>query len=110
MELNEYVKALHKKYPFGFSLFDSFTGYAELNSGNDNIQFETVFLEGISKDKFVEFCDLIEELQNAGTLCGHPYNHPLKEIAAKIYSQQVKNKAAELIIKLHRIIRSKNNY
>ena len=80
MELNEYANALHKKYPFGLSLFDSFTGYAELNHSSDNIPFDINIIEELSKEKFVEFCDVIEELQNAGTLCGHPHNHPLQEI------------------------------
>lgn len=97
LELNEYVKAVHKKYPFGFSLFDSFTGYAELNNAQSNIQFDVKFIVSMSKDKFIEYCDLVEELQNAGTLCGHPYNHPLKEITTIVYTQQVKSRATDLI-------------
>ena len=48
VELNEYVEALHKKYPFGFSLYDSFTGYAELNGASDDISFSEDLIEEIT--------------------------------------------------------------
>lgn len=96
-ELNGYVDALHKTYHFGFSLYDSFTGYAELNGASDKIQIEEKLIEGLTKEKFVFLCDLVEELQDAGTLCGHPHNNPLKEINTIEYSQQNKNVVKEKI-------------
>ena len=38
--VNEYVAALHQKHTLGFSLFDSFTYYAELNNASDNISID----------------------------------------------------------------------
>jgi len=96
-ELNEYVKALHKKHSFGFSLFDSFAEVANIKNANDNIQFENNFIEELTKDKFIELSDIVEELQNAGRLCGHPYNHPLKEISTTAYTQQIKVSSLETI-------------
>jgi hypothetical protein len=104
LELNLYTQTLHKKYPFGFSLFDSFSGYSELNNVPDNVQFKSSFIEGLSKDKFIDYCNLVEELQNAGKLCGHPYNHPLSDVRLKNYSQQIKAQAQDLIEKYIQII------
>jgi hypothetical protein len=39
-ELNGYVQALHKKYPFGFSLFDAFNACSKYDSKEHNISFE----------------------------------------------------------------------
>lgn len=107
LELNEYVDALHKKHHFGFSLYDSFTGYAELNSAQDNIPFEERFIAELTKEKFIELCDKVEELQNAGTLCGHPYNHPLAQITTKTYNTQNRTTAYELISKYIEILNQK---
>ncbi len=107
LELNEYVEALHKKHHFGFSLYDSFTGYAELSSASDNILFDEKFIAVLTKEKFVELSDKVEELQNAGTLCGHPHNHPLAQIATKIYNPQNRTTAHELISKYIEILNQK---
>ncbi len=106
-ELNKYVKALHKKYPFGFSLFDSFSRFAEFNNLPDNIQFEEAFIEALTNEKFIEYCDLIEELQNAGTICGHPHNHNLTGIGLTTYSQQIKIKSQELITEYIELLKQK---
>ncbi len=97
VELNGYVQALHKKHHFGLSLYDSFTGYAEIGEAKDNIVFGESFIKELSKEKIVEFSDHVEYLQNAGTLCGHPHNHPLSLIATKEYSPQKRDSAHELI-------------
>ncbi len=99
IELNEYVNALHQKHHFGFSLYDSFTFYAELSSASDKIPFEDKLITELSKKKIVELSDKVEELQNAGTLCGHPFNHPLLQIQTTTYNQQNRTIAQELISK-----------
>ena len=96
-ELNDYVESLHKQHQSGFSLFDCFTGYAQLNGAPDCITLEERFLDGLNSDKFVEYTEIVEELQNVGSLCGHPFNHPLSEIKTTSYSQQAKASAFELI-------------
>lgn len=97
IELNEYVEALHKEHPFGFSLYDSFTGYAELGDVSDSILFSEDLINEITKERYVEWCDVVEELQNAGTICGHPHNHVLAQIQTTEYSQTSKAKAQEII-------------
>lgn len=109
-ELNEYVEALHKKHHFGFSLFDSFAGYAQFINASDNIQFEEKLIAELTKDKFDELTDKVEELQNTGTLCGHPFNHPLTGIKTKTYNQRNKNTAQELISKYIELLKEKLNH
>jgi very-short-patch-repair endonuclease len=98
VELNNYVDSLHKPHSFGFSLFDCFTGYAQLNGSPDCIGFENRFVETLDSNKFEEWCEIVEELENAGTLCGHPHKHPLAEIKTTSYSQQIKSNASDLIL------------
>ncbi len=96
-ELNSYVESLHKRYSFGFSLFECFDGYAHLNAAPDIIRFDGGFLQGLSAERFAELVDTSEELQNAGMLCGHPHNHPLSDIKSSSYSQPIKSRALEVI-------------
>jgi len=107
LELNEYVNALHQKHHFGFSLYDSFTFYAELSSASDKIPFENKLITELSKEKFVELSDKVEELQNAGILCGHPFNHPLSQIQTTTYNQQNRTIAQELISKYIELLKEK---
>jgi hypothetical protein len=96
-ELNLYVESLHKIYPFGFSLFECFNGYSQLNGTPDVVTFDSQFLQKLTGEKYIELVDLVEELQNAGTLCGHPFNHSLSEITTTSYSQAMKSQSLELI-------------
>src|SRR5690554_3606203 len=97
IELNEYVDALHKKHLSGYSLYDSFTNYAELKNASDSIPFDEKFIDELSKERFISMSDKVEELQDVGAICGHPYNHPLTQVKTKQYNQQNKSLAQELI-------------
>ncbi|CAN5752091.1 DUF3320 domain-containing protein [soil metagenome] len=89
-ELNAYVQALHKRYPFGFSVFDSFSINAQLESIQEEIRFSDASLETLNKTDVTDWNDLIQEVQVAGALLSHPHNHPLQLVSVKTYSQQVK--------------------
>lgn len=106
-ELNNYVEALHKKHHFGYSLYDSFSGYAELGSAPDTIQFEEKIIRELTKEKVVELADKITELQSAGTLCGHPHDHPLRQINTRNYLPQNKTLAQGLILKYIELLQQK---
>lgn len=96
-ELNDYVQALHKKYPFGFSLHELFNAYAQLNEQPTAIRFSEAALFTLSEADVTIWNDRAEELQITGTLCQKPYQHPLEGMQPKQYSQQVKNDAVQLL-------------
>jgi len=96
-ELNDYVEALHKKYHFGYSLYDCFTGYAQLNETPDKIDLDEKIIKESDEGKINELVELVDDLQATGTICGHPFNHPLTEIQTTSYNQQLRAKAYELI-------------
>jgi len=96
-ELNAYVQALHKKYPFGFSVFDCFSADAQLKAIPDVVKFTGQALETLSRTDITGWDDIVEELQAAGSLLPHPFNHPLQAINTKVYSQQLKSDAKELL-------------
>lgn len=96
-ELNAYVQALHKKYPFGFSVFDCFSVDAQLKAIPDEVKFTSEALETLSKTDITGWDDIVEELQAAGSLLPHPHNHPLQAINTKIYSQQLKADAKGIL-------------
>ncbi len=104
LDLNAYVDSLHKVYPFGFSLFDCFNGYAQFNNCPDCVVLDISFLHKLEGGKFTECTDAVEELKNAGTLCGHPFNHPLSEINTTEYSQQIKSQARALIVTYQKLL------
>jgi superfamily I DNA and/or RNA helicase/very-short-patch-repair endonuclease len=109
-ELNDYVHELHLKHQFGFSLYDSFTGYAEINNVPDSIYFDKSLIEKLTKDQFIDWCDLVEELQNSGSLCGHPHNHPLTGINATNYNLPNKDKAKNLLNEYISLLDQKSEY
>lgn len=94
-ELNAYVEALHKKYPFGFSVFDCFSVDAQLKDLPNEVKFTSQDVETLSKTDIIRWGDIVEELQAAGSLLPHPNHHPLQPINIKIYSQQLKANAKE---------------
>ena len=97
-ELNGYVKALHKKYPFGFSLFEAFSGYSTFPEYPSNIKFEKGIIASLTKEQVRIWTELAEELKAAGIMCGEPHNHLLKEIKTETYSLQTKTTASVIII------------
>ncbi len=96
-ELNGYVKALHKIYPFGFSLFDCFSVDAQLEAIPDEINFSDASLETLSRTDVTGWNDIVEEIQVAGSSLPNPHNHPLQIISTRTYSQQGKSEVKVLL-------------
>ncbi len=97
-ELNAYVNALHKKYPFGFSLFDCFSYDAQLQGITAEIIFNHQQLETLSSADVTNWNDIVEELQAAGSLLPSPVKHPLRYVNVQVYTQQLKAEAKELLV------------
>lgn len=95
-ELNSYVESLHKKYPFGFSLYEAFSGYASSPSYSTLISLNSDNIERLTPELITQWTDIAEQLSVAGTLIVHPHNHPLSAIKAQQYSTQLKVTVVEL--------------
>jgi very-short-patch-repair endonuclease len=98
-ELNGYLNALHKKHPFGFSLYDAITRYLSLEADHE-VSFPVNLLSSLSPEKLIEWQDGLDKLVNVGKVCGHPHNHPLRSIYITEYSSALKENAAKIIQEL----------
>ena len=95
-EINTYIEALHKPYPFGSSLHDAITKYLSIDS---DIEFDMPqsLIPSLTKETLIEWNDAIDLLISTGRACGHPHNHPLTGIAITNYSSGIKEEAAQQI-------------
>lgn len=96
-ELNTYVEALHKKYPFGYSLFDLFTANAQLPQGPSPLSFPASVFPALTAVQLRQWQDLAEELQSVGLVIGHPKGHPLQLLQLPQYNLQVKEEARQFL-------------
>ena len=96
-ELNDYVQALHRKYPFGFSLFDTFSMYSQFDVKDSNVLFSNEIISSLTELKVREWHDITEEMAIAAGIITHPHNHPFTGINVRQYTQQVKLEAKELL-------------
>ncbi|MFA5044972.1 MAG: DUF3320 domain-containing protein [Paludibacter sp.] len=108
--LNTYIEALHKKYPFGISLYDAITRYLSIES---EIEFNIpqTLIDELSENKLFAWKEAIEKLISLSNAYGHPYLHPLADIKISTYSSQLKddinnqiNQTLDLINKIKRSV------
>ena len=83
-ELNKYIEALHKEYPFGLSLYDAIIHY-QLTDVEPCFDIPSSYLDNLDKDRFSHWEDAIESLVSTANACGHPYLHPLTGIFIREY-------------------------
>lgn len=95
-ELNVYIEALHKKYPFGLSMYDAITDYLSIES-SEPFTIPDSLLDNLTKETIVEWNEAIEMMVSVSNACGHPYNHSLSGIDIDDYSAQIKEQCAEAI-------------
>lgn len=95
-ELGRYVDALHRVYPFGFSLYDAIVRYQSLE-GEALFEIPTSLLEGLDKEGFLQWEEAIEMLIRTANACGHPFRHPLTGITIFEYSSALKEEADILL-------------
>ena len=108
-ELNQYIEALHKEYPFGVSLYDAIIHYQSVDV-EPCFEIPQPYLDTLDKDTFAQWGEAIESLVRTANACGHPYRHPLTGISISEYSSAGKEEASQLLtafIDLLNIIRQK---
>lgn len=95
-EMNKYIEALHKIYPFGVSLHDSIVKYQQIET-EPLFDIPETLLAGLNKDMLGEWHETLELLVSIANACGHPHKHPLTGITIGQYSSQIKDEASKNI-------------
>lgn len=98
-EINTYVDVLHKKYPFGFSLYEIFSAYAHLDKKEERVTFSTAAIESVRPQLLTRWRDLVEEMHNTADLIGHPKGHALELFDIPLYSTAIKQEIKELLVR-----------
>lgn len=94
MELNTYVDTLHKKYPFGFSIYETITQYQSIDTDLE-VEFPVALVKELTEETLSQWNEAIEKLVSVGNACGHPYNHPLTGIYLSNYTAAIKEEVIE---------------
>src|SRR6202000_1306420 len=89
-ELNIYVEELHRKYAGGYSLFELFCNYSELEKTGFFVYFSGTQTGNLKSEDIIRWDDLAGELETVATIIAEPAHHPLKDIHLQAYSQQIK--------------------
>lgn len=95
-EMNTYIDALHKLYPFGFSLYDAIVRYQQTDA-EPLLDIPQLLLSNLDKDTLLQWHEALETLISTSNACGHPYNHPLTGITIREYSSSIKEEASKNI-------------
>lgn len=90
-ELNEYVQALHRKQPFGFSAYEAVSRYEAYKTAPADICFLPEDIAALTPERLTQWDDLIGELAAAERACGGSCGHPLQEMAISAYSPALKS-------------------
>jgi very-short-patch-repair endonuclease len=96
-ELNVYVEALHRKNAGGYTLFELFCNYAELEKTAHAVYFSGAETGNLNAREITRWDDLASELETVAAIIPDPAHHPLKAIHLQAYSQQVKADAQTLM-------------
>lgn len=95
-EMNKYIEALHKVYPFGISLYDAIVKYQQIDA-EPLFNIPEALLSGLDKNVLQQWNEALEQLVSTANACGHPYKHPLTGITIRQYSSTIKDEASKSI-------------
>lgn len=98
-ELNKYIEALHKEYPFGLSLYDAIIHYQSIDT-EPHFDIPLSCLDTLDKELLSHWEDAVESLVSTANACGHPYLHPLTGISIPEYSSAIKEEASQTLTTL----------
>ena len=104
-ELNAYVKALHRQWPFGFSLYEAFSRYSGEVEAIEGVQFTHNTIATLTKGSLQDWDDAVGEISIVAGIIGDPTVHPLLGINVAQYSPQLKSDAADALRKHSDILR-----
>lgn len=84
-KLNAVVKAIHKKWNFGFSLYEIITRFEEYRDYPDCIKFDQSQINDITSERYLSWVDILMKFKAAGNECGGAHNNPLTEFKTANY-------------------------
>lgn len=91
-EMNTYIDALHKVYPFGVSLYESIIRYQQ-SEAEPLFIIPQNLISALDKNKLQQWHEAVDLLISTAKACGHPFNHPLTGIDIEQYSSKIKEDA-----------------
>lgn len=94
-KLNSVVKAIHKKWHFGFSLYEVITCFEKYRSYSECIKFDQSEIDNITSEKYLLWLDNLKQLKIAGKGCGGAHNNPLKEFKNINYYHGINTEISE---------------
>lgn len=95
--LDAYVRALHKRRPFGKSMREMIDYYEQVPDCGKELRFERDFAAALTQSELNNQRYLLERLAAAGKAVGHPCGHPLTPVHTASYSQTLKMELEETI-------------
>lgn len=95
-EMNQYIDALHKEYPFGYSLYDAIVQYQYI-AAEPLFTIPEELITNLDKNQLLNWREAVEKLVSVTNACGHPHNHALDGIEIKEYSSTIQQQASKTI-------------
>ena len=94
-ELDIYQAALHRKHDCGKSLYELINIYESNSQYGDLASFSEEIINNMTEEMLEEFAVTVQRVIAAAKAVGHPYEHPLTYVGAKIYTQHLRMQLPE---------------
>ena len=95
-EMNSIIKALHKQYPLGLSLYDCISRYVSISEETPSFNITATKAAMATSDNAARMKIALNDLQAALKITGNPSEHPLKGIGTTEYNVQIEETLARL--------------
>ncbi len=97
-ELNGHVRAMHKSWPFGLSLYDAFSRWSSEDEATpDSIPIPQSALASIDAERIHDWNDIVRELAIVAKIIGVPAMHALNGTAPQNYTQNLRTESSEAL-------------
>ncbi len=95
-EMNANIKALHKKYPLGLSLYDCISRYLSICEEIPSMELPLSKMEKLTSDVVANMEIALSDLRAALGIIGNPAVNPLRGVECTEYNIEVENALASL--------------
>lgn len=105
-QLNQVVEAIHRKRPWGFSLYEAIARWEQYQETSAAIKFNREQIGKLTAPIYTQWADLLSQLKTAGLAGGGIYGNPLREFANSDFSQSLKDEVGKELQEYRQAIRS----